>query len=60
MDLKLQEDEVALLERVLTQALGDLKMEITDTENYDMREGLKRDEEALKRIIRQLNPRAAI
>ena len=60
MDLTLQDGEVALLERVLTQALGDMRMEITDTENYDMRQDLKRDEEVLKSIIRRLNPSVAL
>jgi hypothetical protein len=56
MDLMLQDSEVNLLTRVLTQDLSSLKMEISNTESYDMREDLKRDEEVLKSIIRRLNP----
>lgn len=60
MELELQDSEVQLLERVLTSALGDLRMEITDTEKFELRESLKKDEEVLKSIIRRLNPRVAL
>jgi hypothetical protein len=56
MELTLQDSEVQLLERLLTSALGDLRMEITDTEKFEMRESMKKDEEVLKSIIRRLNP----
>ena len=56
MDLTLQDSEVNLLVRVLTQDLSSLKMEISNTESYDMREWLKGDEEVMKSIIRRLNP----
>ena len=60
MDLTLQTSEVQLLERLLTSALGDLRMEISNTESFDLRESLKQDEAALKSIIRRLNPSAAV
>ncbi|HEY7802609.1 MAG TPA: hypothetical protein VIE40_08035 [Dehalococcoidia bacterium] len=56
MDVTLQDSEVNLLVRVLTQDLSSLRMEISNTESYDMRESLKGDEEVLKSIIRRLNP----
>lgn len=56
MNLTLQDSEVNLLVRVLTQDLSSLKMEISNTESYDMRESLKGDEEVMKSIIRRLNP----
>lgn len=60
MELTLQDGEAALLERLLTQTLGDLRMEISNTESYDMRQGLKRDEDAIKSMIRRLNPQAVL
>ncbi len=60
MDLTLQDNEVNLLVRVLTQDLSSLRMEISNTESYDMRESLKGDEEVMKSIIRRLNPAVAL
>ncbi|MBF6598983.1 MAG: hypothetical protein IVW36_00555 [Dehalococcoidia bacterium] len=60
MDLTLEDSEANLLLRVLTQDLSALKMEISNTEDYGMREGLKRDEEVLKSVIRRLNPTAPL
>ncbi len=54
MTLDLEPEEAAVLRRVLTTFLSDLRMEIVDTEDYDMREALKGDEEIIKRIIRSL------
>ncbi len=54
MILDLEPEEAAVLSRVLTTFLSDLRMEIVDTEDYDMREALKGDEEIIKRIIRSL------
>ncbi len=54
MELTLQTEEMELLKRVLSLALSDLRMEIADTENYDMRQGLKQDEETLKGILARL------
>ena len=55
VQLMLDGNEAEVLKRVLSQALSDLRMEISDTENYDMRQGLKRDEETLKSIIARLD-----
>ncbi len=48
------EEESGLLLRTLESALGDLRMEIGKTENFDMRQELKRDEELLKGMIERL------
>ena len=54
VDLKLGNYEAELLRRVLISYVSDLRMEIADTDNYDMRQGLKSDEEVLKGIIARL------
>jgi len=51
MQLTLQAAEAQLLHRILTQYLSDLRMEITDTENFDWRQDLKRDEESIKSLL---------
>jgi len=51
MELTLQTAESELLRRILTQYLSDLRMEITDTENFDWRQDLKRDEESIKSLL---------
>ena len=56
MDLVLQDSEAALLLRVLTEEIGDLRVEIGKTESHDLRESLKRDEAALRSIVRRLDP----
>jgi hypothetical protein len=48
------EEEGALLLRTLESALGDLRMEVGKTENFEMRQGLKHDEELLKAMIARL------
>lgn len=54
MQLTLQLDEVTLLKDILTSYLSDLRMEIGDTENYELREDLKRDEEMIKVLLARL------
>jgi hypothetical protein len=54
MQLTLESKEVEVLKRVLSQFLSDLRMEVRDTENYDMRQDLKDDEDVLKSIIARL------
>lgn len=53
LDLRL--DEAVLLKQILSNHLSDLRMEITDTENYDMRESMKRDEAMIKALIAKLD-----
>ena len=52
--LQLSGDEARVLHQVLTQYLSDLRFEISNTENYDFREELKRTELLLKRLIADL------
>lgn len=54
MQLTLQPDEATLLKDILTSYLSDLRMEIGDTENYELREDLKRDEEMIKVLLARL------
>ena len=57
VELKLNETESMALKEILTSYLSDLRMEIADTDSMDFREGLKRREEFLKRLIRELSDR---
>lgn len=59
MELALQPEEVALLQRILSNYLSDLRMEIADTERYDLRQELKRDEEMIKSLLARLAQLAA-
>lgn len=54
LSLELAPDEVDVLRRVLTMFLGDLRMEIADTEAYELRQSLKADELAIKAIIAKI------
>lgn len=54
MDLKLEENEVALLRNILERYLGDFKMEIGKTENFEMRNSMKQDEATLVGIMGRL------
>ena len=54
MQLDLNDRESSLLRNILERHLGDFRMEIRDTENYDMRKSMQEDEESLKRILRDL------
>ena len=54
MQLNLTAAEAEMLNEVLTSYLSDLRMEIADTDNMDFREGLKKKEEFLKRVIQEL------
>jgi len=51
MQLTLDTSEATLLRNVLEQHLGDLRMEIGKTENYDLRNSLKHDEVTLNHIL---------
>jgi len=54
MQLSLESNEAEVLKRVLSQFLSDLRMEVRDTESYNMRQDLKKDEDVLKSIIARL------
>lgn len=55
MQLNLEQRELDLLRNLLERALGDLRMEVGKTENYQMRTELKEDEAVLKGIIERLS-----
>jgi hypothetical protein len=52
--LQLDARETELLLGILNNALGDLRMTIADTENFDWRQDMKRDEEVIKGLIARL------
>ncbi len=54
MRLTLQPNEVLLLTQILRERLSDLRMEISNTEQYEMREALKQEEERIKSILSRL------
>ncbi len=54
MLVELEPQQIDVLLRVLTSYLSDLRMEIADTEQYDMREDLKQQEAVLKAVIGRL------
>lgn len=56
MQLALDTEEAALLHRVLTSYLSDLREEIGKTENFDFRQGLKQDEAQIKSLLSRLAP----
>ena len=60
MELKLEQPEADLLIDILESHLGDLRMEIGKTENFDMRNELKHDEEMLKSMIVRLKATASL
>lgn len=54
MELTLTAAEAGLLRSTLDRAIGNLKMEISNTENFAMRNELKQDEVLLKSILERL------
>lgn len=54
MNLTLRPEEAALIARVLTSHLADLRAEISNTENYDLRQSLKQEEETIKSLLARL------
>lgn len=54
MELSLTDKEAAILHKILTSYLGDLRFEISNTESMDWREGLKEEEVFVKRVISEL------
>ena len=55
MELHLEDHEATLLRSILERHLGDFRMEIGKTEDYDMRQWMKRDEQSIKAIIASLD-----
>ncbi len=54
MEMKLQTEEATLLKEILAEHLLELRMEVGGTENYDLRQELKRDEVVIRRMLAQL------
>ena len=57
--LDLTPDDAEMLVEILEDYLGDLRMEIADTDRLSFREGLKRREAFLKRVLDQLRVHAS-
>ena len=60
MELTLTAAESDLLRSTLDRAIGNLKMEISNTENFAMRNELKQDEVLLKAILERLQSAHAV
>lgn len=54
MQLQLTSEEASLLVEIFTGYLGDLRMEIADTDSLTFKDGLKRKEATLKAILQRL------
>lgn len=59
MELQLDEDDVAVLDDVLTRYLGDLSAEISHTDNPAYRHRLRDRQEALRRVLAVVRSRDA-
>jgi len=59
VDVRLNEQQHDLLRRIVDGWISDLKMEISDTEDFEFRRGLKEDKEAAISILAQLDADAA-
>jgi hypothetical protein len=55
--LELSPKEADMLRDILVSYVSDLRMEISNTDSMDVREGLKEREVLLKRLIQQLEDR---
>jgi hypothetical protein len=54
MQLELDAVDSELLEQILVGRLGDLRMEISNTDDFDFRKGLKDDEGRIKSLLERL------
>ena len=54
MNITLNDTESSFLSTTLSRTIGNLKMEIGKTENFEMRNSLKQDEVMLKSILERL------
>ena len=54
MQINLTAEEAEMLNEVLTGYLSDLRMEIADTDRMEFREGLKKMEVFIKKLILDL------
>ncbi|MGA1824036.1 MAG: hypothetical protein ACMUIP_05165 [bacterium] len=51
VEISLTSQEAWVLKEILESYLSDLRMEIADTDKMDFRDGLKKREEFLKKLI---------
>jgi hypothetical protein len=54
VQLQLDNDQAAVLQDVLESTLGDLRMEISNTDNAQFRRGLRAREDTLRTILAEL------
>jgi hypothetical protein len=54
MQLRLTDDEVAVLRQVLEVYLIQLRDEVSNTDAYELRQALKRNEEVIKDLMRRV------
>jgi hypothetical protein len=52
--IELLPEEIEMLQAILESYLSDLRMEISSTDSMDFREGLKKREVFLKKMLREL------
>jgi hypothetical protein len=57
--LELTENEASTLVKVLDYYVSELRMEVTDTEQKDLRDALKVEEDTLKRLVQILKQKLA-
>jgi len=55
VQLDLDEADRELLKRILDRYLGNLRMEISNTENFDWRKALHTDEDRIKAMLAKLD-----
>ena len=58
--ITLTQEEAATLRRVLTNYVSDLRMEIAETDSWQFRQNLKREEVLLKKLLEQLDAELAL
>lgn len=54
MRLELSDEETALLDRILSGYLSDLRMEVAGTDSFKLRQELKHEEETIKKLLGDL------
>lgn len=55
MQLELDNDQASVLHEVLESTLGELRMEIANTDNAQFRRGLRAREDTLRAILAELH-----
>ena len=59
MPMTLDAQEAALVHKILAAYLSDLRMEISGTDSYSLRQELKHDEERIKALLVRLQAAGA-